>query len=402
MAVVTQTTPKPRKNIARRILLVGAAVLLVLFIVWFCSPAKDETTSGRNGKNGAPTAVGAATVKTGDIHIYLNGLGTVTPKNAVVVHSRVDGQLMHVLFQEGQEVKAGDLLAEIDPRPYQAQLDQASGQLMRDQALLKDAEINLKRYQELFTQDSIAKQQMDTQESLVKQYKGAVKADQGVVDNAKVQLVYTQITSPINGRIGLRQVDPGNIVHAGDANGIAVVTQLQPITVIFSLPEDNIPIVMKRIQDSNPLIVEAWSRDGKTKLATGMLLAVDNQVDVTTGTVKFKSQFHNEDNMLFSNQFVNVHMLLDTQKNAVLIPSAAVQRGTQGTFTYVVNDKAVVLQKITVGATEGENVAVTSGLKAGDVVVVDGSDSLRDGAKIKIATLDGKPTEQPQARQKKP
>ena len=243
---------------------------------------------------------------------------------------------------------------------------------------------------------------MDTQESLVKQYKGAVKADQGVVDNAKVQLVYTQITSPINGRIGLRQVDPGNIVHAGDANGIAVVTQLQPITVIFSLPEDNIPIVMKRIQDSNPLIVEAWSRDGKTKLATGMLLAVDNQVDVTTGTVKFKSQFHNEDNMLFSNQFVNVHMLLDTQKNAVLIPSAAVQRGTQGTFTYVVNDKAVVLQKITVGATEGENVAVTSGLKAGDVVVVDGSDSLRDGAKIKIATLDGKPTEQPQARHKKP
>lgn len=390
---------KPRKSGRRRVLQIIAAAVLLAFIAWFFSPSDDNAKSA-HGKNGAPVAVGAATVKTGDIHIYLNGLGTVTPKNAVTVRSRIDGQLMRVLFQEGQEVKAGDLLAEIDPRPYQAQLDQTSGQLMRDQALLKDAEINLKRYQELFAQDSIAKQQMDTQESLVKQYKGAVKADQGLVDNAKVQLAYTQITSPINGRIGLRQVDPGNIVHAGDANGIAVVTQLQPITVIFSLPEDNIPTVMKRIQDSNPLIVEAWSRDDKTKLATGMLLAVDNQVDTTTGTVKFKSEFHNEDNMLFANQFVNVHMLLDTQKNVVLMPSAAVQRGTQGTFTYVVNDKAVTLQKITIGPAEGEQVAVNSGLKAGDVVVVDGSDSLRDGAKIKLAALDSKPTEQPQAHQK--
>ena len=386
---VEQPQPTPRRR--RRWLKLVMAIVVLGCIFWFLAPSPDDDAKPK-GKNGAPVPVGAATVKTGDINIYLNGLGTVTPRNVVVLHSRIDGELMQLLFQEGQEVKAGHVLAKIDPRPYQAQLDQATGQMLRDQALLKDAQINLKRYQELFAQDSIAKQQMDTQESLVKQYKGAVQTDQGLVDNAKVQLAYTHITSPINGRVGLRQVDPGNIVHASDANGIVVVTQLQPITVIFSLPEDNIPTVMTQLQEDVPLVVEAWARDDKTKLSTGTLLAVDNQVDTTTGTVKFKAEFPNQDHMLFANQFVNIHMLLDTKKGVVLIPAAGVQRGTQGTFAYVVKDqKTVALQKITLGAAEGEKVAVESGLQPEDIVVIDGTDSLRDGAKIKLATLDGKP-----------
>jgi len=339
----------------------------------------------RGGKNGGPMPVGIATVKTGDIDVYLNGLGNVTPRNTVVVHSRIDGQLMQVSFKEGQLVKAGDRLADIDARPYEALLEQAQGQMMRDEALLADAKINLERYKTLFAQDSIAKQQLDTQASLVKQYEGAVKNDKGQIDNAKVQIIYTQITAPVSGRVGLRQVDPGNIVHASDPNGIVVVTQLQPITALFTIPEDNIPLVIEHTQQEKNLVADAWDRDTKHKIATGTLIAIDNQVDPTTGTVKFRAEFANKDNKLFPSQFVNIRLRLDTKHNVVLMPTAAIQRGAQGTFVYLVKDKIVTVQPIKLGTTEGENVEVESGLKADDIVVVDGSDNLRDGAKVEVA-----------------
>ena len=330
-----------------------------------------------------PLPVAVATARQSDVDVYLAGLGTVTPLNTVIVKSRVDGELNKIAFKEGQFVHAGELLAEIDPRPFQVQLIQVEGQMARDQALLKNAQLDRERYRTLFEQDSIAKQLLDTQEALVRQYEGAVKTDQGQIDNAKLQLVYTRITAPISGRVGLRQVDPGNIIHANDQNGLVVITQLQPITVVFTITEDNVRSVMKKLQAGEKLAVDAYDRENKVKLASGVLLTVDNQIDPTTGTVKLKAQFSNDDYSLFPNQFVNVRMLVNVKQGATVINSAAIQRGTQGTFVYVMKpDQTVTVRQIKTGPAQGDAIAIDTGIAPGELVVVDGTDKLREGAKV--------------------
>jgi multidrug efflux system membrane fusion protein len=330
-----------------------------------------------------------ATVRQGPIGVYINALGTVTPVYTATITSRVDGQIVSVNYREGQMVRKGDVLIQVDPRPYQAALTQAQGTLAHDEALLSESRIDLDRYQLAFNRNAIAKQQLDDQTQTVKQYEGSVKNDQGTVASATTNVDYATIKAPIDGRVGLRLLDPGNIVTAGSTTPLVVITQLQPITVIFSVAEDYLPQIQKQMRVGNKMSVEAFDRAQQTKLSTGSLLTLDNQVDTTTGTVKLKAIFPNQDLMLFPNQFVNTRLLVDTEQNASLAPTAAIQRNAQGTFVYVIKpDQTAAMQNVTAGTTDG-SVAAVQGLQPGQVIAITGFDKLQDGAKVSISNASG-------------
>jgi multidrug efflux system membrane fusion protein len=347
-------------------------------------PAAKAASPGRTAQ-GAPQPVGFATIDTGNVRIVLNELGTVTSLDTVTVLTQIAGQLQEIGFKEGQVVKKGDFLAQIDPRPYQAALEQAQGTLAHDQGLLAQAQADLKRYQTLGRQDSIAQQQVDDQKYIVQQYTGTVQTDQGTVDTAKLNLVYCRIVSPIDGQVGLRLVDEGNYVQTSSTTGLVVLTQMQPISVLFSVPEDNLPDIIQRVRGGATLSVEAYDRANTRLLATGQLGTIDNVIDTTTGTLKLRAMFANPDEMLYPNQFVNARLLVNTLANTVRVPVPAVQRGEPGTFVYLINaNNTVSVRPIKVGPTDGGFEAVTSGLKPGDRVVTDGTDRLRDGAAVTL------------------
>ncbi|MEI6000577.1 MdtA/MuxA family multidrug efflux RND transporter periplasmic adaptor subunit [Paraburkholderia bengalensis] len=394
-----------RRHRGRTIALIVAIVLIagIVLVRWHpwnknaqgasAAASASGAQPGRAGRRGAggpgganaPQPVHVATARQGEMPVVLNALGTVTPLANVTVRTQLTGTLQTVAFQEGQMVKKGDLLAQVDPRPYQISLANAEGTLAKDTALLQTARLDLKRYQTLLAQDSIASQQVDTQASLVKQYEGQVKSDQANIDTFKLDLTYARITAPVSGRVGLRQVDAGNYVTPGDTNGVVVITQLQPISVIFTTSEDNLPAILKGMRSGAKMSVTAYDRSNTTSLEAGYLETIDNQIDTTTGTVKLRATFQNNEGLLFPNQFVNTRLLVDVVKNAVIVPTSAVLNGSMGSFVYVVKpDNTVSVRPVKTGPVDGERTSIASGLQVGERVVTDGSDRLKEGAKITI------------------
>jgi multidrug efflux system membrane fusion protein len=387
-----EDTPKaPRKSKLGWVwLLILAAAAVGAYHYWpkGTNTATDTVapgaTGGKKGRGGLVPVV-ATKVRRGNIGVYVTGLGTVTPINTVTLKSRVDGQLMKVNYKEGELVHEGDALIEIDPRPYQVQLDMALGQQIRDQAMLDNANVDLKRYQTLLEQNAIPEQQLATQKALVDQLKGTVLSDQSQIDSAKLNLVYCHITAPITGRVGLRLVDPGNIVHATDTTGLLVITQVQPISVVFTIVEDKLPEVLKRWHAGQQLRVEVWDRANQNKIGTGTLKTVDNQIDPTTGMIRLRADFPNQDESLFPDQFVNVRLLVEEKQGITLVSSAAVQRTTSSTYVYLVKpDSSVTVRQVVEGTSEGDDTQITSGLDPGDAVVMTGVDRLTEGAKVAV------------------
>jgi membrane fusion protein, multidrug efflux system len=397
-----QETLPGRQRPARVQRRLRAGVIGVLLVIaatawWFLNRPAPQAPAGRPSAAVA-IPVGAVTAEKGDIDVTLAELGTVTSLATVTMRSQISGYLTQIAFTEGQIVKQGDLLAQIDSRPYELALSQAEGQLARDQALLADARLDLARFQRLATTNAIAKQQLDAQDALVKQDEGIVKSDQAMIGTAKLNIAYCHIVAPVSGRVGLRQVDQGNYVTPTDSNGIVVITQLQPITVVFTVPEDNVAQIVKRLRTNAKLPATAYDRSGNTKLATGSLLTLDNQIDVTTGTLKLKAQFANDDESLFPNQFVNIRLLVDVLHDTTVMPTSAIQRGAPGTFVYLIKpDLTVTAQPVTLGPADGDRVSVISGLAPGDRVVVDGADRLRDGGKVDLRNSASGPASAPTA-----
>jgi multidrug efflux system membrane fusion protein len=388
--VLVKNTPKAKPHKTKRQrwwLWLIAFLVLAAGGFWMLTRWQSQSAAAKAPRDAAAASVPVAVAQAqkGEIPVYLNGLGSVTPFNTVTVRSRIDGQLLRVTFQEGQFVRQGEMLAEIDPRPFQVQLSQAQGQLARDQAQLNNAKVDLQRYETLVEHGVVTRQQYDTQAATVRQFDGVIKADQAAIDSVKLNISYCRITAPIAGRAGLRLADVGNMIHANDQNGLVVITQVQPIAVLFTIPEDSLAQVLKRLRAGEHLAVEAYDRSGQTKIADGKVASIDNQIDQTTGTSRLKAVFDNKDNTMFPNQFVNVRLLVEMKTDKILIPAVAIQRGPQGTFVYVVKpDQTVDVRQVTVGIIEGTRASIDNGLSDGDNVVVDGVDKLRAGSKVQI------------------
>lgn len=382
--VAAPDQPRPRRR--RGWLWVALALLLAVGVGFLLVRRADEARQAdESARVERPVPVADAVVAVADMPVTIDALGTVTPLATVTVQTRIDGALTRIGFREGQDVRKGDFLAEVDPRPYRIALEQAEAQLAKDQALLRNAEVDLNRYRNLVAEDSIARQQLDTQESLVRQYSAQVKLDQALVDEARLNLDYCRILSPVDGRVGLRLKDEGNYIRASDTSGIVVITQLQPITVVFTIPEDKLQLVLSRMQRSPSLPVAAYDRSGVTRIADGTLATIDNQIDATTGTIKLKASFANADERLYPNQFVNVRLLVDTLTGVTVVPSAAVQRGTSGAYVYVINaDHTVAARPVTIGTAGGDRTQIRSGLTVGERIVSDGVDRLREGSKVTV------------------